>query len=280
MSDPLETAIRALQGQEPPGGFAPAAAVRRRGTRRTYRQLVAAAVAVLAVAGGTVAWAAGRADRRGPDVIESPTPTVSGTPSPSATPSPTPSGSPSPAPPVALTPAMFLTAADLGPGRWTIGQSSDYRADSWPWKELCQPYRPADYPSLAKRVQADWRDFSRTGGSGAGLQTIERYAPGIGSRNLDDVRARLRGCAGLQTPDPRIGNLPLRWSLVADGFAGDDAVLAKAEAFPDSGPTLVRYVVAVRVGDLVSNVWLDNGSTEAGARDLAAKAAARLRQAR
>ncbi|HEU4426386.1 MAG TPA: hypothetical protein VFR67_27925, partial [Pilimelia sp.] len=116
-----------------------------------------------------------------------------------------------------------------------------------------------------------------TSGAGAGLQTIERYEPGIGSRNLDDVRARLRACAGLQSSDPRIGNWPLRWTRVADGFAGDDAVLAKSEIFPSTGPTRVRYVFAVRVGDLVSNVWLDPGTTEAGARDLATKAAARLR---
>jgi hypothetical protein len=171
---------------------------------------------------------------------------------------------------------MFLTAADLGPGRWVIGQTTDHSPDLWPWEEICKPYR-RDYPSLAKRAQVDWRDFSRIGGSGAGLQAIERYEPGFGPRNLDDVRARLRDCAGLQSTDPTIGNLPLRWTLVANGFAGDDAVLAKTEVFPNSGPARVRYTFAVRVGDLVSTVWLDTGSTEATARDLAAKAAARLR---
>lgn len=276
MSDPIDAAIRRLHGQEPPGGFAPAAAVRRRGTHRTYRQVVAAGVAVLAIAGGTAAWAA-TGDRRGPDVIETPPPSPSGTPSTPSPVTPSPSASAGPRPPVALTPAMFLTAADLGPGRWEIGQTSDYRTEVWPWQEICQPYRRADYPSLAKRVQADWRDFNRVGDAGAGLQTIERYEAGVGPRNLDDIRARLRACAGLQSTDPRVGNHPLRWTHMADGFAGDDAVLAKSEAFPGTGPALVRYVVAVRVGDLVSNVWLDTGSTEAAARDLAAKAAARLR---
>jgi hypothetical protein len=35
--------------------------------------------------------------------------------------------------------------------------------------------------------------------------------------------------------------------------------------------------VAVRVGDLVSTVWLDDVTSEAIARDIAVKAAARLR---
>ena len=263
MSDPIETAIQSLRGQEPPDGFANADAVRRRGIRRTYRQLVAACVAVLAVAGGVVTWVETQTDRRAPQVTTSPTPS--------------PSGTPSVAPPVALTSAMFLTAADLGAGNWEIGQTVDIGPDLWLWQDICQPYRRADYPSLAKRAQMDWRDFNRTDRAGSWFQTIERYEPGVGPRNLEDVRARLRDCAGMQSTDPVIGNSPLRWTLVANGFAGDDAVLAKNEVFPESGPVRVRFAVAVRMGDLVSTVWLDPGTSEATAREIAAKAAARLR---
>jgi hypothetical protein len=272
MSDPIETALQRLRGQQPPSGFASAAAVRRRGTHRTYRQLVAAGVAVLAVAGGVVAGVAYQADRRAPEV------TTSTSPSPANPPSPSPSGS-SPIPrPVAITPAMFLTAADLGPGSWVIDQSSDQRADTWPWQEICKPYRRADYPSLARRAEKDWREISRTDGTGTvRIQIIERYEPGVGPRNLDDVRARLRDCAGLQSTDPVVGNPPFRWTLVANGFAGDDAVLAKNELFPKGEPVRAYFVVAVRVGDLVTSIWLDPGTSEASARDIAAKAAARLR---
>jgi hypothetical protein len=263
MSDPIETALQRLRDQQPPGGFASADAVRRRGIRRTYRQIVTAGVAVLAIAGGVVTWAETHTDRRTPPATTSPTPS--------------PSGTPSAAPPVALTPAMFLTTADLGTGDLRIGQAGEVGRDLWMWQDICKPYRRADYSSLAKRAQMDWRDFSRTGGYGAGFQMIERYEPGVGPRNFDDVRARLRDCAGLQTPDPAIGNLPLRWTLVANGFAGDDAVLAKKEVLLGGGRVRVSFAVAVRVGDLVSTVWLDDVTSEAIARDIAVKAAARLR---
>jgi hypothetical protein len=69
----------------------------------------------------------------------------------------------------------------------------------------------------------------------------------------------------------------LRWTLVANGFAGDDAVLAKKEVLLEGGRVRVSFAVAVRVGDLVSTVWLDDVTSEAIARDIAVKAAARLR---
>jgi hypothetical protein len=263
VSDPIGTAIRSLRGQQPPGGFASADAVRRRGTRRTYRQFLAAGVAVLAIAGGVVTWAGTRTERHAPPV------TASATPSPSVT--------SSVRPPVALTPAMFLTASDLGAGNWVVGQTVDIHRDHWIWQDICQRFRRADYPSLADRAQMDWRDLSRNTGSGGGLQSIERYKPGVGPRNLEDVRARLRDCAGMQSPDPRVGDYPKRWTVVANGFAGDDAVLAKREVFPPNGPVQVGFAVAVRVGDLVSTVQLDGPTSEATARDIAAKMAARLR---
>src|SRR5215218_8833765 len=107
MSDSIETALRRLHGQQPPGGFAPADAVRRRGTRRRYRRVAAAAVAVLALAAGTLAWAVDRAGRTVPDVVASPAPSqTSGSPVPSAPPStttsPSPGVSPSTRPPVGL----------------------------------------------------------------------------------------------------------------------------------------------------------------------------------
>jgi hypothetical protein len=123
----------------------------------------------------------------------------------------------------------------------------------------------------------DWRDLSRTDGIGIGFQMIERYQPGVGPRNFDDVRARLRDCAGMQRTDPVVGNPPLRWTLVANGLAGDDAVLAKNEQFPKGEPVRVSFTVAVRVGDLVSTIRLGAGISEATARDIAVKAAARLR---
>jgi hypothetical protein len=261
VSDPIVTTIRSLRGQEPPGGFASAEAVRRRGTRRTYRQLLTAAVAVLAVAGGVVTWAGTRTERQVPPVTTSVTPSASGT--------------SSVRPPVTLTPAMFLTAADLRLGNLAIGQAGEIGRDVWMWQDICRQYRRADYPSLAERVQMDWRDFS-TNGSGAGVQMIERYEPGAGRRNFDDVRARLRDCDGMQS-DPVVGAEPIRWTLVANGFAGDDAVLAKYEQPQRGGPVKVRFQVAVRVGDLVSTVRLDAVTSEATARDIAAKAAARLR---
>ncbi len=270
MSDAIEAAIRGLRGQEPPGGFAPADAVRRRGTRRAYRQFVAVGVAVFVVAGGTAAFVAQETGQR--------TAHPAGSAAPSVPPATTPSVS-APArttPPVGVTPAMFLTAADLGPGNWVIGQSGDVRAEFWPWQEICTPYRRADYPSLAQRVRMDWRDMARTDLDGpTRFQTVEQYQPGVGPGNLDDVRDRLRECAGLQSPTD--GGLPLRWTVVASGFAGDDAVLAKKEVFQDGGPTKVYYTVAVRVGDLVSTVLLlDAGASESTARDLATRVAARL----
>jgi hypothetical protein len=263
MSDPIEATIRSLRGQEPPDGFAPADAVRRRGTRRTYRQLLTAVVAVLAVAGGVVTWAGTGTERHVPPVTTSVTPSSSGT--------------PSVRPPVALAPAMFLTTTDLRPENLVIGQAGEIGRDTWMWEDICRPYRRADYPSLAERVQMDWRDFRRTNGVGAGVQMIERYAPSAGPRNIDDVRARLGDCDGMQSADPVVGTDPIRWTLVANGFAGDDSVLAKQELFQQDGPVRVSFQFAVRVGDLVSTVQLDAGVSETTARDIAAKAAARLR---
>lgn len=276
MSDPIERTIRGLRGQRPPGGFAPASAIRRRGARRRHRQVVAAGLAVLAVSGGTAAWAASQAAGPGPQVAASPTPArPAPATAPTGVPSTQPSIEPSTRPPAALSPAMFLTAADL-PGAWTLEQSSDFRPDHWPWQDICRPYRPADYPSLARRAQVDWRDLRRADGAAA-FQLVERYQPGAGPANLADVRTRLRDCAGLQSTDPAVGADPLRWSLVADGFTGDDAVLARCELFPDGGAARSYFAVSVRVGDLVSTVWLTYGPSEATAREIAARAAARLR---
>jgi hypothetical protein len=262
MSDPIETALRSLRGQQPPGGFASAGAVRRRGTRRAYRQVLTAGVAALVIASGGVTWFRTGAERHIPPML--------------ASSSPSPSGTSTVAPPVLLTPAMFLTAADLGPAMVVIGQSGEVRKDFWYWQDACTPYHRADYLSLAGRAQMDWRDFSQSG-SGVAFQIIERYQPGAGPRNLDDIRTRLRDCAGKQSPDPRIGGPPKSWTLVANGFAGDDAVLAKHELFPPGEPIRESFTVAVRVGDLVSTVQLDAPTSEATAREIAAKAANRLR---
>jgi hypothetical protein len=266
MSDPIETAVRGLRGQQPPDGFAPVEVVRLRGARRKYRQQLAVAVVVLAVAGGAVTWAGTRTGQHVPPAATSPVPSL------------TPSNPSSVRPTVVLSSAMFLTAADLGAADWVAGQSTDIGRDPWLWQDICQPFHRADYPSLAERAQVDWRDFSRTSGPGVAIQTIERYAPGAGPSNLDDVRGRLRHCAGMQSPDPRIGGGPRRWTLVADGFAGDDAVLAKCEVFPQGGgPARTSFTVAVRMGDLISTAQLDANTSEAMARAIAAKAAARLR---
>lgn len=270
MSDPIGTALSGLRDQAPPEGFTPGPALRRRAQRRrTRRQVVTAGLAVLALAGGGTSWVANQAAHRVPDA------TGSAGPATSATPSVGPTGS---APAPHLDAEMFLTGTDLGAGRWEISQvTDDLGTDFWYWQDACRPYRRESYPALARRAEWNWRDFVRTDRDGVRLfQVIERYQPGAGPASLGEVRRRLTECGGVQGTDPVVGNLPYRWSVVAEHFAGDDALLAKHEVFPDSEPARVYYTVVVRVGDLVGTLALGDGETGAAARTLAARMAARL----
>jgi hypothetical protein len=249
MPETLERMFAELRTVQPPAPYAPPSAVRRRGRRRAYRSRTAVGGAALAVG------ALGAA----PVVVGALTGPSPLPPTPSAPPPPTSSRvapSPSPSGPAG---GLLLEPADLGPGAWRSFEAEIMsNRDMWGNGDLCE-YDSADYPSLPRQAAVEtvaWRSAA-----GTVTEVVERYAPGWGARNLDDVRAVIAFCA------ERDG-----WRLTVErtGFAGDESLLARIDAAGH-----VRYFAVVRVGDLVATVHTSTGDPDY-TREVATRAADRL----
>lgn len=274
----LNEILGQLRGQQPPAPFAPAELVRRRGRQRNHRQALTAGAAVLAVAGAGAGVFALPDRPNGPEPLASPSPVPVSPASPSpVSPSAAPTPSVAPRPTfTAVLPAFLLQPADLGPGSWSKFSPEVFEGpEPWYWSDACPGYDSSDYRSLPR--QRDVEVIGYRSGQDTVVEVVELYAPGYGAASLADVRALIAFCAAA-TPPP--GTAPNRNTIVGTGFAGDESILVKHEAWFYQGETIapdpfISYVAVVRVGDLVATVRAQKGGEEY-IRTLAVKAAARL----
>ncbi len=261
MSDQLDGLFAGVRGVRPPADFAPPERVRRRGRQRTRRTALAAGTGVLAVTTAAVGLGTGLLPR--PDNAAPPAGPTPATTAPTLPPSPTPTRDLA---------TLLLQPRDLGPGSWRRFEAEQidnpYRWFWGFWDGLCPAFQP--YPSLRHQDGVDTVAYQAGGDTGA-FQIVERY-PGQAEQNLADVRTVIERCgtSSADPPGPRV-------SVVGTATAGDESLLVRQEQTPaGSSEPLVDYIAVVRVGDVVTTVRAYPSSPDR-VRDLAERAAARLR---
>jgi hypothetical protein len=266
MADAFDALFDRMRAVQPPAPFAPATEVRRRGRQRTHRhRLAAAGGAALAVGGLGVG--ATVVLPHGSDRLPPSGPPTTAPASPSQQPSQQPSRPPG---------GRLLELSDLGPG-WQRSTPEVFEgSDRWAWDGVCPAYESAAVPSLARRTEQQMVGFRRQYPEPAVVEIVERYAAGWGARNLDDVRTVIELC-GRATPPP--GEAPTRWTIEETGFAGDESLLVRHEAWAYQGEEIapdpmVLYTAVVRVGDEVATIRA--GTSSRVALELARIAALRL----
>lgn len=256
MSEQLTVLFEQLRGNQPPTPFLTPDQIRRRGRQRNHRQAIAAGSAVLAVAGLGAGWAiAGTASEPPP-----PATPLSPPPSPSASPSPADLGRP---PSVAA--SRLLRPEDFPVAGVRASELED-GVREWPWVSVvggCPEYRPADYPTVTNRHDA--RGLRYAAAEWDAWEIVESYPDAVA--NMADVRKAIATCPAYTYP----GGVDIEQTVVAERFAGDDALLVRLR----QGAS-IDYMVAVRVGPLVATVMYSDGP-ESAARDLAPVVASRLR---
>jgi hypothetical protein len=250
MSDKLSTLFEQVHGTQPPSPFASPDQVRHRGRQRGYRQVMAAACAVLAVAGAGAGWAALR-----PSAAPPPRPGTSV--SPSAPPTAVPTGIPT---------SALLRVPDFSFIEVEVGELDDQGPDGPDWPsaaEGCPDYRPSDYPSLSQRLSA--RAATYTGADNwHAVQIVERYPDA--QANILDIGRVLITCRSYKYLD----GADIKLAVVDQGFVGDNSLLIRRQL-----DRRVEYVVVVRVGSLVGTLTLP-GDVENQARSMAETMASRL----
>ncbi|MEV6489105.1 hypothetical protein AB0M20_10815 [Actinoplanes sp. NPDC051633] len=254
--------------------------LRRRVRTRRRRTIAAAAGAVAAVAVGVAAFAA--PGQRPPTVPSTPTaPTVQA----------------STAAPVEIPRSVLLTARDVKAGP----DSQDDGADAFqpvqiPEFMACDRQRNGKLPAQTPRFS---RGITHLLGTQENRperpflvgQQVYRFAAPDADGFLRDLRSAVSSCDGLtMTGDvPAKGGKTVRvrathsWSIIAEGFAGDDSLVIKHDVAGHNVATgklvsagTAEQVAYVRVGDLVTRVSARSGTDLDEVRRLSTVAAGRL----
>ncbi|MFY1688782.1 hypothetical protein [Plantactinospora sp. WMMB782] len=242
--------------------------VRERGRQlarqRTYTVL--AAVLVLLAGGGIGAWnALADSGRRQvlPDVVATAPATRTPSPTPSRTPTPTAPSSPSgstgdPGRPTgtAIPAAATLQRSDVPSGFRSIGQNPD---GNWVLHSV-SGHCPNTWQHPGRKVAEREQGFAV--GERRLVQRVHRYAGTDARQAMAAVRTNVDGCAGADR---------IEITVVDRGFAGEESVLVAAEV-----EGVRNLWVFVRRADLVTEIWIKNGTDHAEARRLADRAAVRL----
>lgn len=275
MSDQFGSLFNSLRGLPPPGPFAPAAAVRRRGRQRANRQAVSVGIAVLAVTGlgaGGLVTVIGQPDPPLPPAATSP---LTESPSPTGSDGPT-----APAPVAEIPDSWLLAAADL-PGTGWDPTSNELLEGPWYWEggEACPEYRIEDHPSVQRRLDVRTVSFARPGEAMPERvdQLVEVFEPGAGSTNLADVRAFVELCSRRPVEGDEFA--PTYYEVEQTGFAGDESLLLRVEEYGFTNDDQIEpagefyRVAVVRVGDAVTTIRL----VTVDEQGIAVRAAERLR---
>jgi hypothetical protein len=238
----------------------------RRRTRRTRIAMAAAAFTAVAVVVGGVAVAG--PDRAAPPVpggSSSPPTPSSAPPSVSQAPTTTPAqgsgGPPSQgSTPASVTAARFLQPSDLGRG-WTSTRVDNGDGD---WTiEASFSYLFCTGKSWDSDITDNRQTRELRNGTDAYMQWVGLFPRNKAAAYLDDIRNNIRDCDPVE-PTSTV-------ELAASRFAGDDALLVDFHI----GGVSSRYVV-VRRGEMVALIWTKGSLSDAVAKDLGRKAAARL----
>ncbi|WP_412539644.1 hypothetical protein R8Z50_27920 [Longispora sp. K20-0274] len=257
MSENLTDALGGLAHDTESVLMPEAAAIRRRGTRRTWRTTIVAGVGVLALVGGVAFGVTTLDDRRG--VVPAP-PGATASASPGATPTTAPSASPTPGRPVDTSPipdAAMLRVADLklGPATAKIDPepSDGYGAMAL---SVCA----GGFGSDAQRARdrrisgvAALPEALEQQGQGILTTVQERvlvYTSGGAAAFLGEVRDQVGRCPG--SADAASG----AWENLGSAGLGDESVVLRntrmSRGMPDQPAVEQRtYAVLVRVGDVV-----------------------------
>jgi len=210
--------------------------------------------------------------------------------------------------PISIVPAAIdipagalLQPDEVGPGLVT---AASYTAENQPLVDVqrrllaaqCPAYRSLDLYSGPFRsfrqhvVGHSAKGAGESGGDRALLQSVTRLSPDLARRVVDDARRIFRTCATYTSVGPLEGKDETEeaearhtWTLVGDGFAGDESMLYRHDitirdrvtgrAIGDS----MMIVLVIRVGDLVTMVYPEGPhGTVDGAVALGRRAAARL----
>jgi hypothetical protein len=264
----LDRAFTALRDRAPEPSFAPAAAVRHQGRRRTHRQIVAAAIAVVAVLVGGALVAGPRSGGR----VE-------------------PAASPGPSLPVAPTDhlgvagRLLLQPADLPPGYWYTEDPEAERRGTFPIPIACVDDMMNQESTVHRQAQrairfhtGDDRRLAATQSAGAPdrpgpwagpylplriSHNVTMFEPGWAMRGMADYRAWISTCPG---------RAEMTYTPVHRDFVGDESVVYRVQQPPEGD----YYLAIVRIGDRVAVLWISRDFTADAVRDLATKAGRRL----
>jgi len=248
---------------------APLSSIHARARQRRQRRIAmttASVVALALVGAGGVALAARGAGRTGPQPLASTTPSVSrSAQSPAPAPS-TPDASASRARLTTVPLAAMLQPADLGPGPWTVNDSSEAEGD-WHFEftlGYCPAYRSAvTYPDPDQRRL---RSMNREPGTTGVIQEVKLYLRTAGAA-FDWYRAGAVACARHTS---LMGGAETTVEIVAEDVAGDRSMIVRTRSVHGTG--MYGFVV---VRNLITQFTVA-ARTEAAGRDLAAKAYARM----
>jgi hypothetical protein len=221
-------------------------AARRVSNRRRRIRIATVSAAVIAVIAAPVI-AYGLVPRDGtPIVPSSPTPSTPPTiPSTPPTTTPTPDVEPTGVPAAtALQPSDVPTGYEYAGneimGDWTLEFAGQF----------CEPPNNlGGVPSSA----ASWEATYQTGsgpGSMSILQRVAEYTASEAQAYVEAVRAMAQGCVHTGAGDP------MTWTIVEQGFAGDDALVLKWQ-----GAGVDNTFIVVRAGELVTQIWYKDTDT-------------------
>jgi hypothetical protein len=289
LPDRLARALATVRWAEP-------GELRARARRRTALTVVAASLAVLLVVLG-VGW---RTWFAGGDPLSVPVAPASSSASHTATPTPTPTATPPPAPtmdPAWIPPEALIQPEDVGTGQSLTAVHSTDVEPIYLWH--FQDDRCPAYEGLHLTAWQEY-NFMRThqvvpaGRNGYFLEDplfvqALRYPDGAkASTVIQDVRRLLSACPQYEG-GPDEASTPARpshgfftWTLLDEGFAGDESLLigSTAGSVADAtgehfGATIVVTYAVVRVSDLVT-VISRYSSDDAEIARLGKRAATRL----
>ncbi|MEU4217092.1 hypothetical protein [Actinoplanes sp. NPDC026623] len=254
--------------------------LRRRVRSRRRRTVAVAAGAVAAVAVGVAAFAA--PGQRPPTVPLTPT---------------APTMQPSIAAPVEIPRSVLLTARDVKAGPDNQDDGVDALQPVWiPEFMACAAQRDGTLPTQTPRYSRGITHLlgtqeNRPDRPFVVAQQVYRFAAPDADGFLRDLRSAVTSCDGLtMTGDVEAKSgktirvrATHRWSITAEGFAGDDSLVVRHDVAAHHAATgepvgegTVEQVAYVRVGDLVTRVAPRSGTTLDETRRIATVAAGRL----
>ncbi|MEV6523954.1 hypothetical protein AB0M43_18545 [Longispora sp. NPDC051575] len=282
MSEKLTDALGGLTHDTESVLMPGAAAIRRRGARRTRRTAIMAGVAALAVVGGV---AFGVSSFAGGERPAPPPPGTSTSASPSASPSPSASASPSRVPdPGPIPDGAMLRASDLKLGSAAADIDTETIAEYGAMTlSVCGGYPSEGQRAQTRRLSGHLALPDELERLGQGIvstvqERVSIYRAGGAAAFLGEVREQVGRCPGV----PGAGSGA--WQILGSAGLGDDSVVLRNTKYVTylpgkPGGEQQTYAVLVRIGDVVVVVadlgWETGAGHEPVLRQIAARAVER-----